>query len=70
MKPTTIRGPGLFISQFIGAGPPFDRLGDLAAWARFIDEQIVRVSERSFDAALDESMSPEKLDRVLGIARN
>jgi len=33
MKPKTIRGPGLFISQFIGAEPPFDRLGDLAAWA-------------------------------------
>src|SRR6185295_15686476 len=29
----TIRGPGLFISQFVGAQPPFDRLGDLAAWA-------------------------------------
>jgi sugar phosphate isomerase/epimerase len=33
MKPKTLRGPGLFISQFIGAEPPFDRLGDLAAWA-------------------------------------
>ena len=29
MKPKTIRGPGLFISQFIGAEPPFDSLGDL-----------------------------------------
>src|SRR6476661_9462931 len=33
MKPKTIRGPGLFISQFIGAEPPFDSLGGLAAWA-------------------------------------
>jgi sugar phosphate isomerase/epimerase len=38
--------------------------------ARFIDDHIIRVSERSFDAALDASMSPEKLDRVLGIGRN
>jgi hypothetical protein len=33
MKPKTVRGPGLFISQFIDAEPPFDSLGDLAAWA-------------------------------------
>ena len=38
--------------------------------ARFISEHVIRVSERSFDAALDASMSPEKLDRVLGIARS
>jgi sugar phosphate isomerase/epimerase len=38
--------------------------------ARFISEHLIRVSERSFDAALDASMSPEKLDRVLGIARS
>ena len=38
--------------------------------ARFISEHVIRVSERSFDAAQDASMSPEKLDRVLGIARS
>jgi hypothetical protein len=38
--------------------------------ARFIDEHIIRISERSFDAALDASMSPEKVDRVLGLGRN
>ena len=37
--------------------------------ARFIDQHIIRLSERSFDAALDASMSPERLDHVLGIAR-
>jgi hypothetical protein len=106
MKPKTIRGPGLFISQFIGRSRPsttldgdgqidfrgiFDRLTryDYEGWAvldcecclknsndgaregaRFIDEHIIRLSERSFDAALEVSMSPEKLDRVLGIRRN
>jgi sugar phosphate isomerase/epimerase len=37
--------------------------------AQFIDAHIIRVSERSFDAALDASMSADKIDRVLGIAR-
>lgn len=29
----TIKGPGLFIAQFVGADPPFDRLDSIAAWA-------------------------------------
>lgn len=33
MKPKTIRGPGLFIGQFIGEQPPFDTLSELARWA-------------------------------------
>jgi sugar phosphate isomerase/epimerase len=33
MKPATIRGPGLFIGQYVGTEPPFDRLGDLGEWA-------------------------------------
>jgi sugar phosphate isomerase/epimerase len=43
MKPKTIRGPGLFISQFIGAEPPFDRLGDLAAWARDLGFKALQI---------------------------
>jgi sugar phosphate isomerase/epimerase len=37
--------------------------------ACFIEEHVIRVSERSFDAALDASMSQEELDHVLGLAR-
>jgi sugar phosphate isomerase/epimerase len=33
LKPKTIQGPGLFISQFIGPEPPFDTLRGLARWA-------------------------------------
>ena len=29
----TIRGPGLFIAQFVGDKPPFNRLDGIAAWA-------------------------------------
>ena len=43
MKPETIRGPGLFISQFIGAERPFDRLGDLAAWARDLGFKALQI---------------------------
>lgn len=29
----TLKGPGLFIAQFVGDAPPFDRLDDIAGWA-------------------------------------
>lgn len=32
-KPATMKGPGVFLSQFIGATPPFDSLPGLAGWA-------------------------------------
>ena len=29
----TIKGPGIFLAQFVGAAPPFDSLDGLARWA-------------------------------------
>ena len=29
----TLKGPGIFLAQFIGAEPPFDKLDSIAAWA-------------------------------------
>ena len=29
----TIKGPGIFLAQFVGAEPPFDKLETLADWA-------------------------------------
>ncbi|MDF3008803.1 MAG: sugar phosphate isomerase/epimerase, partial [Enterobacter kobei] len=29
----TIKGPGIFLSQFIGSDAPFNTLDGLAAWA-------------------------------------
>ena len=29
----TLKGPGIFLAQFLGAEPPFDRLETLAPWA-------------------------------------
>ena len=43
MKPRTIRGPGLFISQFVGAEPPFDTLSGLAEWATQLGFKALQV---------------------------
>ncbi|MBR0693191.1 sugar phosphate isomerase/epimerase [Bradyrhizobium lablabi] len=43
MKPKTIRGPGLFISQFIGAEPPFDTLSGLAEWAQGLGFKALQI---------------------------
>ncbi|MBR0797312.1 sugar phosphate isomerase/epimerase [Bradyrhizobium jicamae] len=43
MKPRTMRGPGLFISQFIGAHPPFDTLGGLAEWAKELGFKALQI---------------------------
>lgn len=32
-RPATIKGPGVFLAQFIGEGPPYDTLEGLAGWA-------------------------------------
>lgn len=29
----TIKGPGIFLAQFVGDKPPFDTLENLASWA-------------------------------------
>jgi sugar phosphate isomerase/epimerase len=41
--PRTIRGPGLFISQFIGPEPPFNSLGGLARWAADLGFKALQV---------------------------
>jgi sugar phosphate isomerase/epimerase len=43
MKPNTIRGPGLFIGQYIGTEPPFDRLEDLAGWAASLGFKAIQI---------------------------
>jgi sugar phosphate isomerase/epimerase len=43
MKPKTIRGPGLFISQFIGTDPPFDTLAGIAEWAKGLGFRALQI---------------------------
>jgi sugar phosphate isomerase/epimerase len=50
----TIRGPGIFLAQFVGAEPPFDSLDTIAAWASglgFEGVQIPTWEGRLFDLA-------------------
>jgi len=54
-KPTTLKGPGLFLAQFAGDAPPFDTLDGLAEWAAslgFVGLQLPTCSPALFDVAL------------------
>src|SRR5579871_1176952 len=72
MKPKTIQGPALFISQFVGAAPPFDTLGGLAGWARelgFKALQIPVADPRLKDLAdLSEKDAISKIESVMSKA--
>jgi sugar phosphate isomerase/epimerase len=51
---TTLKGPGLFIAQFVGDAPPFDTLPSLAKWAAalgFKGLQLPTDDSRYFDLA-------------------
>jgi sugar phosphate isomerase/epimerase len=65
MRPKTIRGPGLFISQFIGAEPPFDSLGDLAAWASDLGFKALQIPVS--DARLKDLAGRSEKDAVARI---
>lgn len=48
----TLRGPGLFLAQYMGDKPPFDRLDSIAAWAAslgYVGVQIPTWDSRCFD---------------------
>lgn len=52
---TTIRGPGLFLAQFMGSEPPFDTLDGVAGWAAGLGYKAVQIptnDARCFDLAL------------------
>lgn len=51
---TTLKGPGLFIAQFVGEQPPFDTLSSIAKWAAgigFAGLQLPTNDSRYFDLA-------------------
>jgi sugar phosphate isomerase/epimerase len=67
--PQGLRGPGLFIAQFLGDAPPFDTLDGIAAWAAglgFAGLQLTTNLPEIFNVALAaESMT--YCDEVRGI---
>lgn len=72
MKPKTIRGPGLFISQFIGTEPPFDTLGGLAEWAGELGFEALQIplSDRRLKdlADLSDAQAVSKIEAVMSKA--
>jgi sugar phosphate isomerase/epimerase len=49
---TTLKGPGIFIAQFIGDEPPFDNLKNICQWAKdkgFIGVQLPTLDDRFID---------------------
>ena len=68
--PRTIRGPGLFISQFIGPEPPFNSLGGLARWAADLGFKALQVpvsDPRLIDlAALSDAETVAAIESVTG----
>lgn len=49
---TTLKGPGIFLAQFMGDNPPFNTLKDICAWAKnlgFVGVQIPTWDARCID---------------------
>jgi sugar phosphate isomerase/epimerase len=67
----TIRGPGLFLAQFLGQEAPFDTLEGLASWAArlgYIGIQVPTSDERIFNLARA-AESQTYCDEIAGICR-
>jgi len=40
---TTIKGPGIFLAQFLGDKPPFDNLRSICLWAESLGFKAVQI---------------------------
>jgi sugar phosphate isomerase/epimerase len=67
----TIRGPALFLAQFVGERPPFDSLKGLVSWAAgvgYVGIQIPTWNPHLFDLALAAD-SQTYCDEITGVCR-
>ncbi len=65
----TIKGPGIFLAQFVGDQPPFDSLAAMAGWASglgFSAVQIPSWDRRLFDLR-QAAESQDYCDEILGV---
>ncbi len=65
----TIKGPGIFLAQFVGDQPPFDSLAAMARWASglgFSAVQIPSWDRRLFDLR-QAAESQDYCDEILGV---
>jgi hypothetical protein len=76
-----MKGPAIFLAQFAGEKPPFDKLGTMAQWATeqlkhpedgaregapFIRAQMIRKTPQAFDDLAAGSADAQVLARILG----
>ena len=70
---TSMQGPGIFLAQFLGDDPPFDRLDTILAWARdlgYTGVQIPSWDERIFDLELAARSKAYCQDYVASVHRH
>lgn len=58
----TIKGPGIFLAQFIGAEPPFDTLEGIAAWAAGLGYVGVQMPTGGAESVFDLERAAESQD--------
>jgi hypothetical protein len=55
----TLKGPGIFLAQFIGAEPPFDKLETMAAWVADLGYVGVQMPTGGADSFFDLALAAE-----------
>jgi sugar phosphate isomerase/epimerase len=66
----TLKGPGIFLAQFVGAQPPFDRLETMAAWAADLGYVGLQIPTGGADSIFDLELAAESqtyCDEIAGM---
>ena len=66
----TLKGPGIFLAQFIGTEPPFDRLETMAAWVASMGYVGVQMPTGGADSFFNLALAAESqtyCDEVAGV---
>jgi sugar phosphate isomerase/epimerase len=56
----TLKGPGIFLAQFVGTQPPFDRLDSLAAWAAGLGYRGLQIPTGAAGSIFDLKQAAER----------
>ena len=65
----TIKGPGLFIAQFVDADARLGTLDGAHEGAELIRRHIIRVTESAFDAPIQAAPPIDQIRSMPGIAK-
>ena len=58
----TLKGPGIFLAQFIGAEPPFDKLETMAQWVASMGYVGVQMPTGGADSFFDLARAAQLVD--------